>query len=186
MMVNRNACPYCHYTVGHADTCELILGAKTLTELDQTASPAAAPAVDTAALEAALAQPQPGTIFPTAAPVPLVQQQPAPAPVGIRDEPGIKFDADKTRFDLIPFDCLEEVGKVLTYGASKYGERNWERGMSWSRVVGAGLRHTFAMMRGEDRDSETGFLHSAHAICCLMFACSYQLRNHGTDDRKPL
>lgn len=99
---------------------------------------------------------------------------------------GRKDDSGKIRHELLPTDVLDEVGRVLTRGANKYGDRNWEKGMAWNRVIGAALRHLFAVMRGEDRDPETGLLHSAHAICCMMFLCGYQIRKIGTDDRKPL
>lgn len=35
---------------------------------------------------------------------------------------GVKFDAGKTRLDLFPPEALEEIGKVLTYGAKKYSQ----------------------------------------------------------------
>lgn len=36
---------------------------------------------------------------------------------------GIKFDSEKTRLDLLDVDWLEDIGKVLTYGAKKYTTR---------------------------------------------------------------
>jgi len=32
---------------------------------------------------------------------------------------GIKHDAEKPRIDLLPFEALEEVAKVLTFGAER-------------------------------------------------------------------
>lgn len=102
------------------------------------------------------------------------------------DNQGRKDDQEKIRLELVPPDALLEIGKVLTFGAQKYAPRNWERGMSWSRILGAILRHTMAIMRGEDRDPETGLLHSAHLGCCAMFLISFQLRKIGEDDRNNL
>lgn len=96
---------------------------------------------------------------------------------------GVKFDQDKIKLHLLPPDVLEEIGKVLTFGAAKYSERNWENGMSWSRPYGALLRHMFAWWKGEDNDPETGLSHLAHAGCCLFFLLAYSKRNVGTDDR---
>ena len=79
-----------------------------------------------------------------------------------KKEPGNKFDGQKARFDLLPVEALEEVVKIYTYGAVKYGDRNWEKGMSWSRLFGAMMRHAWAFWRGEDKDSESGLLHMAH------------------------
>lgn len=33
---------------------------------------------------------------------------------------GKKYDCGKVRMDLVPLDVVENIGKVLTYGAQKY------------------------------------------------------------------
>jgi hypothetical protein len=104
-------------------------------------------------------------------------------PEWAQPQQGIKHDKEKNRVDLLPVDALEEIAKVLSFGAKKYGERNWAKGMKWSRVYGALLRHMFAFFLGKDKDEETGLPHLAHAGCCIMFLLSYQLRNIGEDDR---
>lgn len=107
-----------------------------------------------------------------------------PPPQGLKDEPGLKFDAGKIRLDLLPVIPLEEIGKVLTFGAKKYSERNWEKGFSWSRPYGAALRHIFAFWRGEKYDPETGLHHLAHAACCILFLLEFDLASGaGKDDR---
>lgn len=68
-------------------------------------------------------------------------------------------------------------------GAEKYGERNWERGIAWSRVFAAALRHLWAWWRGENADPETGLPHLAHAACNLLFLLAYHRRQIGPDDR---
>lgn len=103
---------------------------------------------------------------------------------GLRDEPGLKFDADKLRLDLLPIRPLEAIGEVLTFGAKKYSERNWEKGFSWSRPFGACLRHLFAFWRGEKYDPETGLPHLAHAACCVLFLLEFsEYSGAGKDDR---
>ena len=96
---------------------------------------------------------------------------------------GQKFDSDKLRYELLPPELLEEVARVLTFGAHKYSARNWELGMVWSRPFGALMRHMWAWWRGEEKDPETGYSHLAHAACCIAFLVSYEARNTGTDDR---
>jgi len=96
---------------------------------------------------------------------------------------GKKFDQQKTRLDLLPLRALEETGKVLTYGAQKYGVNNWRAGMGWSRMFGACMRHLYSYWNGEDRDTETGLSHLAHAACCLLFVLEYEITKTGTDDR---
>ena len=96
---------------------------------------------------------------------------------------GQKFDSDKLRYELLPPELLEEVARVLTFGAHKYSARNWELGMAWSRPFAALMRHMWAWWRGEDKDPETGYSHLSHAACCIAFLVSYEARNVGTDDR---
>lgn len=96
---------------------------------------------------------------------------------------GVKFDADKPRYDLIAPEYLEGAAVVLTYGAAKYSARNWEKGMAWHRPFGAMMRHMWAWWRGEQVDPETGYSHLWHAACCLMFLMAYEQRGAGTDDR---
>jgi hypothetical protein len=101
----------------------------------------------------------------------------------VKQEPANKFDAGKPRLDLIPPEPLEEIGKVLGYGAVKYGQRNWENGMSWGRCYAAMLRHMLAWWGGQEYDPETNLSHLAHAGCCLFFLMAYRARKVGTDDR---
>lgn len=96
---------------------------------------------------------------------------------------GQKFDTDKLRYELLPPELLEETARVLTFGAVKYADRNWELGMKWSRPFGALMRHMWAWWRGENTDPETGYSHLAHAACCIAFLVSYERRGSGTDDR---
>jgi Domain of unknown function (DUF5664) len=99
------------------------------------------------------------------------------------DKGGVKYDIGKLPWYLLPGDALEEVVKVLDFGARKYRERNWEVGMKWSRCFGACMRHMWAYWKGEDNDPETGLSHLAHAMCCVMFLLAYHLRKVGEDDR---
>jgi hypothetical protein len=94
-----------------------------------------------------------------------------------------KFDSGKIRLELLPTESLEEIAKVLMFGANKYGEYNWRGGMHWSRLMGATLRHCFKWISGETYDQETGITHLAHAATDLLFLISYQKNNVGTDDR---
>lgn len=97
---------------------------------------------------------------------------------------GQKFDAGKVRLDLIPPELLFGVGSVLTFGATKYGDRNWENGIKWSRVFAALMRHMWAWWKGEKLDPETGMSHLWHAGCCVAFLIAYEDRGMTSfDDR---
>lgn len=95
----------------------------------------------------------------------------------------VKHDEDKPRMDLLPMEALELVAKVLTFGAKKYGDHNWRKGMKWGRLHAAALRHLSAWARGMDLDDESGLPHLAHAACCLLFLLAYHHTHAGEDDR---
>jgi hypothetical protein len=83
---------------------------------------------------------------------------------------GMKFDTDKSRFDLIPPTAERLLADVLTFGAKKYAPGNWakvENGKE--RYIAAALRHINAHRSGEWNDDETGLPHLSHAMCCLAF-----------------
>lgn len=96
---------------------------------------------------------------------------------------GVKFDAGKARFDLMPPEALEAVANVFSLGAVKYSARNWERGMSWGRVFAAMMRHAWAWWRGEENDPQDGQHHLDSVIWCAMVLRTYVARRVGIDDR---
>jgi len=96
---------------------------------------------------------------------------------------GVKFDEGKLRYDLVPWDAMDEIVKVLTLGAKKYEDRNWEKGMDWGRCIGATFRHVKEWAMGNSRDDETGLSHLAHAGCDILFLLAYEGRKIGKDDR---
>jgi hypothetical protein len=62
------------------------------------------------------------------------------------------------------------------------GRNNWRKGMRWSRLADAALRHLFKWASGSRVDEETGLSHLAHAMCCLMFLLNYEQTGLGDDD----
>ena len=82
---------------------------------------------------------------------------------------GWKFDAGKSRYELLPKEALEGVVRVLTYGANKYAPNNWRKVTPIYRYYGALLRHLEAVRTGEWTDTESGLPHLDHAMCCLVF-----------------
>lgn len=103
--------------------------------------------------------------------------------VSQKNEPALRYDAGKLRYDLLPHDGLEELVRVYTVGAAKYADRNWEKGMSWSRCLGSLMRHTWKFWSGETHDPETGCHHMAMAAWNAIALCVYDKRKVGTDDR---
>jgi len=96
---------------------------------------------------------------------------------------GRKFDGEKPRMYLLPPKAIQEVAKVLTFGAQKYDEDNWKKlDNLQNRYTGASLRHIFAIMEGEDLDPETECYHEAHAICCLLFKLEAKLEARSKEE----
>lgn len=93
-----------------------------------------------------------------------------------KESHGKKYDSGKPKLYLLPPKSINEVGKVLTFGAEKYDPHNWRKVDDLqNRYSSAALRHIFAHIDGEDADEETGLSHLAHAICCLMFKLEDEL-----------
>lgn len=82
---------------------------------------------------------------------------------------GLKHDSQKPRWELLPLDAVEEVVKVLTFGAKKYGEDNWKKVRPRTRYSAALLRHMKARKCGERLDPESGLLHAAHEATNALF-----------------
>jgi hypothetical protein len=94
---------------------------------------------------------------------------------------------NKPRLELISPFFLKRLGLLLGRNAKpsgQYHERNWEKGIPFSRCIGSTLRHVVAFMEGrEDED------HLAAAACNLMFLVHFQElqgranKYHGLDER---
>ena len=97
----------------------------------------------------------------------------------------MKKDDGKLPWHLLPSEALEDVVRVLEFGAKKYEPRGWERGMEWSRLFSAAMRHLWKWFRGEGVDPETGLSHLAHAACCVLFLLSYEKWGMVRFDNRP-
>ena len=82
---------------------------------------------------------------------------------------GMRFNEGKLRYDLVEPRAFRDFVEVLTDGANKYHDRNWENGFSWTSVIASLKRHIAAVEQGEDYDQESGRLHIAHAACNIHF-----------------
>lgn len=96
----------------------------------------------------------------------------------------VKNDKGKLSLSLLPLEPLEEVARVLEFGAAKYDRNNWKKGTNWTRLADSTLRHLFSWIKGEDKDPESGLSHLAHAACNLLFLLYYTEKKVGTDDRQ--
>src|SRR5215216_5799763 len=71
------------------------------------------------------------------------------------DERALRYNAGKSRMDLLPWDALLQLG--LHYGecTRKYPDRNWEKGLPWAETSASAARHLAKWSTGEDYEDET-------------------------------
>lgn len=68
-------------------------------------------------------------------------------------------------YDLIPYqEMTEAFARVAEHGAVKYAAWNWSKGLARVQLLGSLLRHAFAYLRGEERDKDSGLLHTDHIL----------------------
>jgi len=96
------------------------------------------------------------------------------------NEVGAKLDQGKNRMGLMfsGFSrALEAVGGISTFGANKYSPNGWvkvDNGIE--RYTDAMLRHLTKECMGEERDSDSKLLHSAHLAWNALARLELQLR----------
>lgn len=100
----------------------------------------------------------------------------------VMKEKGLRYNEGKPKMSLLPPIALEEVAKVLTYGANKYAPYNWVKGLPLMEVLDSAERHISAWKKGEDID-ESGCLHLAHAACNLLMMIELSTIHNNLDDR---
>lgn len=72
---------------------------------------------------------------------------------------------DRLPYDLVPFqEITDAYARVAEHGAKKYAPWNWSLGLARVQLLGSLLRHAFAYLRGEERDRDSGLLHSDHIL----------------------
>ena len=97
---------------------------------------------------------------------------------------GVRFNQGKLRYDLLHPVAQQGLVEVLSFGATKYEARNWEKGLSWSSTIASMKRHLAAIERGEDFDSESGLKHIDHLQCNAHFLSAYYKIAPQFDDRR--
>jgi hypothetical protein len=97
---------------------------------------------------------------------------------------GLRFNEGKRKWSLVDFDSLEDMVKVLEFGAKKYGEYNWQKGLKTTDIIESMLRHVFSYLNGEDNDKESGISHIGHIQCNAMFLAYMQKNKPELDSRR--
>lgn len=97
----------------------------------------------------------------------------------------VKHNSGKVRLSLAMGPGFVEVGKAMTYGATKYSPHNYSNGEGLPRLdlVDAAARHIAAYIDGQDIDPESGLLHLAHAGASILMVLDLIQRGKGKDGR---
>lgn len=104
----------------------------------------------------------------------------------VPDNGGLRHNAGKPRFDLVPPEAMVALADHFRKGAEKYADRNWERGMDWGKCFASMERHAWSWMNGEDFDPETGSHHMVAVAWNALALYVYSVRGIGVDDRPKL
>lgn len=108
---------------------------------------------------------------------------PTPEEVRVTSHTGGQKGSKEARYDLIPAGPLRTVAELYGKGASKYEDRNWERGYDWSLSFAALNRHLWQFWAGEDTDAETGKPHMASVVFHAFALLEFMERHREFDDR---
>lgn len=104
---------------------------------------------------------------------------------GVPPTTGAKADSGKLRHDLVPYDAMNEVIKVLMFGADKYAPHDWAKGRDYHHDFNASKRHMDKWWMGEDKDPASGVSHLAHAACDLLYLLAFEARGMEEFDDRP-
>lgn len=91
--------------------------------------------------------------------------------------------AGKAQMELLEPRFVEGLAQALAYGAKKYAPGGYRDGVKVAQYFGALLRHVFAVMRGEEKDAESGLDHLFHAAANCMIAWWILKNRPDMDDR---
>lgn len=102
----------------------------------------------------------------------------------------MKSTVGKAPYELLPVESMDELVRAMEHGAIKHKVNDWRegKGMPWTWLIAAALRHAFALLRGEDYDNGTdgsGLHHGAHLACCGLMLVYYakHRKQFDKDDR---
>lgn len=96
---------------------------------------------------------------------------------------GDRFNIGKLKWSLVSFKSLEPMVRVLMFGASKYDDHNWKKGLKYTEVAESLQRHLNAFIDGENHDPESKLSHVGHILCNAMFLSYMSLFREDMDDR---
>ena len=96
----------------------------------------------------------------------------------LRPTGGLKYDAGKLRYSLIPPEATRALAEVLTFGARKYAPNSWQTVPNApERYLDALMRHLEAHRSGELYDPESNLPHVYHLLCNAAFLAYFTTKD---------
>lgn len=100
----------------------------------------------------------------------------------VREALGIPY------FRQVPLEAIAAAATSMEYGARKYTNRNWEKGLPWQQMIDSLKRHIDDFERGHDYDDGSDGS-GLHQVCMIMASAmmltASVVRGIGEDDRLP-
>jgi len=93
----------------------------------------------------------------------------------------------KPAMSLISPTAMFLLAELLTKGMEKYEKEQWRKGMDWSNLYDATMRHLVRWNNPHESsmDEEMKMSHLVCAFANLMMLIDYEANNVGTDNRYP-
>ncbi len=90
---------------------------------------------------------------------------------------GFKDKENKPNVALLPSLALLETARAMTLGLQTYPVDNWRKGLPWSDIYAAAMRHLLKWHSGKDIDEKSNLLHLSHASSNLLILLEFSLRD---------
>lgn len=95
-----------------------------------------------------------------------------------------RFNNGKCRLGMIPLDCHKWEADGFAWGAQKYSQNNWRKGLPITEQMDSLMRHLNAFFNEhEDIDPESGVHHLGLAQCNLAMMANTLINHPELDDR---
>jgi len=88
----------------------------------------------------------------------------------------------------VPLEGIAAGAAALEYGALKYADRNWEKGLPWQQMIDSLKRHIDDFERRKDYDdgpTGSGLPHVCMIMAGALMLSTSVMRDIGEDDRMP-
>jgi hypothetical protein len=104
---------------------------------------------------------------------------------------GLRFNTGKPRWSLVHFESMLPLVRVLEFGASKYDDDNWKKGLDSIQILESMIRHCMDLIDAhrsgneeQKLDKESHINHIGHIMCNAMFYSYFELYKKQHDSKE--